>query len=278
MTSAPLVRKGTPGAVLVVVLLLPGLAVAEGAQGEAADTAEARGSIYRISWAVDIPVVAAGAIGTSVPFLMSSELVDTRCPCDRSHINALDRLAVGLHSAVADTIGNVGVAVAVAAPVALELLTVHAGRTLVEDLTVFAEVMAVNGGLVTLSKFIVQRPTPRTYEGDAKLVSSPGGYLSFYSGHTSFTFASLSYGAVTLGARNQQFVWPWIVTGVVGGGVATVMVLGGAHFPTDVAMGALAGSAIGIAIPLLHRRGPKRPGLALLPGPEGRGLAVQGRF
>jgi len=151
-------------------------------------------------------------------------------------------------------------------------------QTMFEDLVVFAEVMAVNGGLLALSKFVVQRPTPDTYAGNPKLIHAPGGYLSFYSGHTSYAFASLSFMSMTLSIRNHQRIWPWIVTGLMGGTVATVMVLSGAHFPTDVAMGAVAGTTVGVGVPLLHLRPSKRVRLGLLPGPGGRGLALYGRF
>jgi membrane-associated phospholipid phosphatase len=57
-----------------------------------------------------------------------------------------------------------------------------------------------------------------------------------------------------------------------------VMVLSGAHFPTDVAMGALAGTAVGTLVPLLHLRPSKRVRVDLVPGPTGRGLALVGRF
>jgi hypothetical protein len=271
--------RATTVALLAALLLSAGRAEAAARDGEGAtDVPEERGSIYRLNLALDIPIVAVGAIGTAVPFLMSSTVVDRRCPCDPGHVNSLDHLAIGNHSSTASVIGDVTVGLAVAAPVALELLTVRPMPTLFEDLGVFAEVMAVNGGLVTLAKFTVQRPTPQTYAGDPERVHSPGGYLSFYSGHTSFTFASLSFAAVTLSVRNRQVVWPWIVTGVTGGGVAAAMVLAGAHFPTDVAMGALAGTAVGVTIPLLHLRSSQRLGLDLVPSPAGRGLALQGRF
>jgi hypothetical protein len=270
--------KGTSLLLLAAVLLSPGRAAAgvpsiyrEG------DVPEERGSIFWINLGVDLPILAAGAVGTSIPFLMSSTVVNPHCPCDKGNINIFDRHAVGNHSETAVAIGDVAVGLAVAAPVALTLLTVRPRTTLIEDLVVYAEVMAVNGGLVTLAKFTVQRPTPRAYAGDPRQVTEPGGYLSFYSGHTSFAFASLSFAAVTLSVREHQYVWPWIVTGVVGGGVGAVMVLSGAHFPTDVAMGALAGTVVGVGIPLLHLRSPKRLRLDLLPGP-GHGLALQGRF
>jgi membrane-associated phospholipid phosphatase len=238
-------------------------------------TPEARGSIYRLHPAVDIAIIAVGAVGTAIPFLMSSTVVDERCPCDRNNVNVLDRHAVGNHSGTASTLGDLMVSLAVATPV-IGALASDALPTFVEDMVVFTEVMAVNGGLVTLAKFSVQRPTPRTYAGDPELLDVPGGYLSFYSGHTSFTFAALSFASVSIGVRYHRHLIPWITTAVVGAGVASLMVLGGAHFPSDVAMGALAGTVVGVAVPWLHLRTPGR--LALMPGPGAGGLALRGRF
>jgi membrane-associated phospholipid phosphatase len=239
---------------------------------------EERGSIYQLNLLVDISVTAVGAIGTTVPYLASSTFVHPRCPCDPENVNVLDRHAIGNDSDTAGLIGDVTVGVAIAAPVFMELLTVRPTATLVEDLGVYAEVMAVNGGLLVLSKFVVQRPTPQAYAGDPQSLHVPGGYLSFYSGHTSIAFASLSFMSMTLSIRNHQRIWPWIVTGVTGATVATAMVLSGAHFPTDVAMGAVAGTAVGTVVPLLHLRPWKRVRLGLVPGPGGRGLALHGRF
>jgi membrane-associated phospholipid phosphatase len=258
--------------------LAPSRALANGGGGDTTPSPEERGSIYRINLAIDIPVTAAGAIGTAIPYLGSSVFVDPSCPCDPGHLNLLDRQAVGLHSRTAGKIGDVTVGLAVAAPVVLELLTVRPMTTMVEDLVVYAEVMAVNGGLLALAKFTVQRPTPRAYDGDPGVIDDPGGYLSFYSGHTAYAFASLSFAAVTISFRHRAPVWPWIVTGVAGTGVAAAMILSGAHFPTDVAMGAMAGTTIGVVVPLLHLRRSKRLGLDLVSGPGGRGLALRGRF
>jgi membrane-associated phospholipid phosphatase len=264
------------------LLLSTAAGAAPASNGElepAPGTPEARGSIYRYNLWVDIPVVAIGAIGTAVPYLASWKFVSPSCPCDRASINFIDRGSVGYHSRTAGTIGDVLVSLAVAAPVVYEVVAVRPLSTLIEDLVVYSEVIAVNGGLVALSKFVVQRPTPRSYAGDPKLINDPGGYLSFYSGHTSFAFATLSFGAMTIGARHQRYLIPWLATGLVGTGVATAMVLAGAHFPTDVMMGAAAGTTVGILVPYLHLRAPRELQFAVLPGPGGLpGLSVMGRF
>ena len=81
---------------------------------------------------------------------------------------------------------------------ALRLTIPQACSVLLEDATVYVDTLSVNGALVTAAKYIVQRPLPRTYAGDPALVNQPGGYRSFYSGHTSLVVAALSATAVTL--------------------------------------------------------------------------------
>jgi membrane-associated phospholipid phosphatase len=126
------------------------------------------------------------------------------------------------------------------------------------DAEVFTETLVVNGALVTAAKYIVQRPLPRTYAGDPNLINQPGGYRSFYSGHTSLVFAGLAATAMTMRLRYGEKVWPWVVTGVVGTSVAIERVADGRHFPSDVIVGALMGSATGIAVPWLHARAQSR--------------------
>ena len=79
----------------------------------------------------------------------------------------------------------------------------------------------------------------------------------------------------TLERRYDAGIWPWIATALVGGSVAFERVASGHHFPTDVATGAVVGTAIGVAIPWAHAR---RARVSLVPAPSGQGLALVGRF
>lgn len=59
---------------------------------------------------------------------------------------------------------------------------------------------------------------------------------------------------MTVQYREGQALWPWIFTAVAGSSVAHELVKAGEHYPTDVIVGALVGTGIGIAIPALHHR------------------------
>jgi len=156
---------------------------------------------------------------------------------------------------VLDDASDATAGVVLVAPVILDALDVGLSKTWVEDVTVYGEALAVNGALVTAAKYTVQRPLPRTYAGDPGLLHQPGGYRSFYSGHTSVVVAALSVTAMTLNLRHDQRLWPWVLVLGVGTMVAAERIAAGRHFYTDVAVGAVAGAAVGTLVPLAHLRG-----------------------
>ena len=145
---------------------------------------------------------------------------------------------------------------------------------------VLVETILVNGALLSTAKYSVQRPIPRAYSpGLPEVVSSPHAYRSFYSGHTSYTFAALTAGSMTWTMRHGATWWPWVVTAVVGTSVALERLYAGRHFPSDVLVGAAAGTLVGLAVPWLHARARLGPGAVdLEPAPGGAVLAWNGRW
>jgi membrane-associated phospholipid phosphatase len=227
-------------------------------------------SVYHFSPQVDVPITLVGAAGIALPYLFEHQLIRRRCPCDPRTVNAFDRGAIGNRSDFARHLSDATVAAAVVVPLVLDAKAVGAGRVWNEDAAVLFETLAVNGALVTAVKYIVQRPLPRTYAGDSALIVEPEGYRAFYSGHTSTAFAGLAAAAMTLRYRYGAKAWPWIVTGVVGTSVAIERVADGRHFPSDVIVGAVMGTAVGIVVPALHARHGGRARLSTQPLRDGR--------
>jgi membrane-associated phospholipid phosphatase len=128
------------------------------------------------------------------------------------------------------------------------------GPVFLEDATVYAEALAVDEGLTTLTKYATRRPRPRAYAGDPAEIRSTDGYLAFFSGHTSVVTAAMTVTALTLQKRHGHRVWPWIMAAAVGAAVAAQRVAAGQHFYTDVVAGFAVGAATGAAVPLLHAR------------------------
>jgi membrane-associated phospholipid phosphatase len=233
--------------------------------------------LYDVNLILDGAVIAASVSATIGIYAFAAGSIDKRCPCDRQEVNPIDRFAVGNDSGIAAAASNVTVGAALIVPVILDWFAVGTTRSYFNDLVVYAESIAVAGALAVTFKQIVQRPLPRTYAGDPALIDSPSGYRSFYSGHTTLAFAALSTASVTITERYGETWVPWVVTAGVGASVAVERVAAGWHFPTDVMAGALAGAAIGVAVPVLHlHRLRLMPFVSAAPGTRNEGLTLAG--
>jgi len=258
---------------VAAVLLLGGTSRAAASDSDS----DSERDVYELHLAVDIPVmVTGGGIGLARA-LYEDHLVRKSCPCDPSTINGLDRWAVHYHSNAASLAADITVYGTMFVLPVVDALDLGFKRPLLDDVVVYAEALAVDTGLQNIVNFAVARPRPRAYAGDPAFVNGAEGYVSFYAGHVATAFTAMSAAAFTLRHRYGARVWPWIATLLVGGSVAVERVASGHHFPTDVATAAVAGTAIGIAIPWAHAR-PSRAAISLAPAPGGRGLALVGRF
>ncbi len=255
------------------------LAIATGptALAEEEESPTSPKEVYQVRLVVDGPIIAVGAAAGLLRTTLASHFVHRSCPCDPSGLNALDRGAVGNHSATAGTLADVTVFMALGVPPVLELLDVGASMAFVEDVTVMSETVMVAILFQQLANVAAQRPRPRTYAGDPAFVNSDEGYLSFYAGHVSTGVAAVTAAAYTVRLRHGEQVWPWLVTGAVGGSLAVERVASGHHFPTDVLTGLAAGVSIGLAVPWLHAHSPGAH-LTVSPGPGDAGLAIAGIF
>ncbi len=256
---------------LALALSLALAAPARAADRDAPDEAQ---SVYAVSLPVDGAISAAAGLAALVPYLLQDRIIRVRCPCDRSEVPRFERFVIGYRSQAADVGSDTLAALSVAVPAGADVLLLGGGRPLLEDAVVFTQTLLVNGAIVTTVKDAVQRPTPRAYAGDAPIVSKPTGYRSFYSGHTSTAVAALTAAAWTARLRYGAGAWIWAVVGGVGASVGALRIAGGNHFPTDVATGALAGFAVGTAVPLLHRRGRR----SILLAPTRDGVTLAGEF
>lgn len=230
--------------------------------------------VYDLHLAVDIPVTVAAGSAALVRILWRDDLARKSCPCDPAGLNALDRGAVGNRSNAADVAAEVTVYGTMLALPLLDLWDLGSSRALGQDLMVYAEALAVSTALQNALNFSVARPRPRTYAGDPKFVNSGEGYLSFYAGHVATAFTATSVAAFTLQQRYRAGIWPWVAMAVLGGSVSVERVASGHHFPSDVAVAAVAGTAIGTTVPLLHlrRRSGVAGGVTIVPAPGGVAL------
>ena len=129
------------------------------------------------------------------------------------------------------------------------------------------EAVTINATLTHLVKNAVRRPRPYTYdpqwraELDEALAAGEfvdaDGQMSFYSGHTSaagaWSFALAHTLAITHDWSWQGRAVPYLAATGVTAWTGVLRVRAHKHFPSDVLVGGLAGAAVGIMVPELHR-------------------------
>ena len=93
--------------------------------------------------------------------------------------------------------------------------------------------------------------TGKTYD-----VNDKDSHISFPSGHTALA-TSLSVSLAMLATLEDSKAAPylWAGAGVASVGAATLRMMAEKHYFTDVAVGALVGTGVGVLVPYLHRRG-----------------------
>lgn len=164
---------------------------------------------------------------------------------------------------------------------------------LLVDGFIYAESGSLTLTLADITKIAVRRPRPIDYKNCAP---GPNGSpstnpacnstdlgLSFFSGHAAGVAAIGATATYLAFIRSPNSPRPWITLGVATALTAFVgyeRVRSGAHFPSDVVAGALAGAAVGVLVPHLHRHKQEAPPVwvGVSPVPGGGSLSLQGLF
>jgi membrane-associated phospholipid phosphatase len=260
----------------VLLLLIAGLTAAApmaSAQAQPPDAA------YERRLKLDVPLIAVTG-GAGIVSLFFDDEVDKVCRCVKAEVNRLDRSTAGRQSDSIDKASYYVVGFAMGLPAAVTYADwKRGGEAAWADSIIVADAVMTNFALNQWVKIAVNRPRPLLYAQppDEEAFKEPDNFLSFYSQHTSMTFATgLSY-ARTFALRHPESRYRWLVYTVAlanGATVAAMRVRAGRHFPTDVITGAAIGSAIGLVIPWLHpKQGSAR--FSFLPTPSGAMFSVR---
>jgi membrane-associated phospholipid phosphatase len=127
------------------------------------------------------------------------------------------------------------------------------------DVVLVAEATAIAMNLNQLVKFSVGRQRPFVRYGnrvEPGRAPDPDDNLSFYSGHTTFTFALAAAAGTVSDLRGYRSA-PWVWAAGLGLAATTgyLRIAADKHYLTDVLVGAATGLAVGIAVPrLFHGR------------------------
>ena len=248
----PMLKKGSPLFVILVVLLFCNLLWSQ--------------TVYEKSSKTDLPIMS-GAIGglglgfylgKSLDPLTQKEVIGLR----QQNVLSFDRWACRNFSPKAAKLSDILLNTCVLSPLLmLASSNLDKGQKWTYAL-MYVETELLTLGITEITKNLAGRIRPYAYNPEVAMqdkIMSSNMRKSFFSGHTSMSFASVAFLAYTYAAIHPDSRWKPVIWGA-GLSAATLVgvlrVVSGKHFPTDVLAGALVGSLIGIIIPRLHELDP----------------------
>jgi len=241
---------------------------------------------------IDLPVTAALGSGWLLSeYAFKAQLAPATCRwCAR---NAFDDAGRALRAAPSQVRGArvasdvIGIALVPAAVLGADALLTWAGggtwREGLVDALLVIEAMVAAQSLNQLVKFAAGRERPFV----ADLVGIEKSFtdepednnLSFFSGHSSYAFSLVAAAATIARARGYRYWWAVLAVGLpLAATTATLRIVGGKHYLSDVLTGSLLGALIGWGVPALFHRpvqaGPVTAQLTV----GASGLALSGRW
>ncbi|MFA5833636.1 MAG: phosphatase PAP2 family protein [Bacteroidota bacterium] len=217
---------------------------------------------YSLHWTTDgitfgsafIVAFTASAIDDSVPMLTIAEIN----VLNKDDINPIDRITAGTFSKTQSQISDVLVGAAIVSPFAL-FLDEEIRNDFGTISTMYLETVLFSTFTPSYGKGGVKRIRPYVYGNSASLADKQDGESrrSFFSGHATWAFStSIFFANVYLDyypdTQYKEYIWG----GAIGlaSTVSILRVTSGAHFISDIVVGAAVGSTIGYVIPYIHRK------------------------
>ena len=204
---------------------------------------------YRMSLAATIALIAMCQSGLWA--------ADGDAPLDKDDVNAFDRLAIFQYSKAQDIASDVTCYSAVLVP--LVFIRAAPSKDLLELGLLYAGSSVVSFGSSELLKRAVSRDRPYMYFDDppSDFLDSKDSEKSFPSRHSAMAFNGAGFTAAVFALKypDSPYRAPAVATAYgLAVATATLRVTGGSHFMTDVAAGALIGSATGFLVPFVNYR------------------------
>ncbi len=241
---------------------------------------------YKTSWTTDgvtfgaaiVVAFTASAIDDSLPQLTLTEIN----ALNKNDINFIDRINAGVFSRSQSKVSDVLVGASILSPL-LFVFDDAIRRDAVTLSTMYLETIMFATFMPSYGKGGVRRIRPYVYGTTASLADKQDAESrrSFYSGHATWAFAtSIFFASVYTDyhpdSEYREHVWG----GAIGlaSAVSILRVTSGAHFISDIVVGAAVGSSIGYLIPFLHRNNSEDISLRLNLTPDHSGFTFSYRL
>lgn len=220
-------------------------------------------SPYKLSWALDVP---AGSVGLGLNFAYF--LIDRKTKplteqqmalFDRNTIPKIDRPAAYNWSKGAALGSDILLISSLTYP-SLLLIDKDIRKDFGKVGAIWAETMFLSTGITNLTKALVKRNRPYTYNPDVPLHKREerDSRYSFFSGHSSVTASMCFMSAkVFTDYHPNHKALPYIWTGaaIIPAATAFLRWRAGKHFFSDILVGYLVGATVGFIVPHLHKLG-----------------------
>lgn len=241
----------------------PLVAVAVAALCFAPDLAEAQSRELRYELKLDIPVtLAAGAVvGAPQAWLLPDACRWCVAPGELNALDASARQALRWQSP--QTAASLSDITAFLATPALSF-GLLAGGAAAEgslsqtpvDLLLSAEATVATIAVTQIVKVVAARQRPFTIGVPSEAICPEDDpYTSFFSGHTSISFAvAVSSGTIASMRGYRTAPWIWATALPLAATAGYLRIAADKHYLTDVLVGAAVGSALGFAIPYVFHR------------------------
>jgi membrane-associated phospholipid phosphatase len=248
-----------PGvAIVALIVLLPSSGFGQSQAASPAPSVPEPSSLRLSPWWDGAVVVA-----SSSTIILSSLIPVESKQGWNTQLMPFDSRLEGHYSARASSLSDALLAADVAVPAAL-IVGQGIHSTMGKQAVIYCETLLLSLALDSLAKPLVGRPRPYTYSNDPVLVEhtrSEGrdAYLSFYSRHAATTFAASVSGAYLFAQSSSDSNARAVVWGAelaLAAATADLRTRAGMHFYSDALVGAVVGTAVGLAVPYLHG-GPK---------------------
>ncbi len=217
-------------------------------------------SPYKLSWKTDGLIIGTGIVSAFVSSSIDDSIEEMTLAeingLNRMDVNAFDRGATKNYSETAARVSDVFLVASAASPFLL-----LGNKETKSDFGIisvmYLETMLHGVFLPSYGKGLAQRVRPFAYNSKAPLEEKLDSETkrSFFSGHTTWAFSTTVFFASVYSQYhpNSKFK-PYVWTGALLAAttVGVMRYSAGAHFPTDILVGAGVGSLVGYLIPKLH--------------------------
>ncbi|WP_273447667.1 phosphatase PAP2 family protein [Neolewinella agarilytica] len=195
-------------------------------------------------------------------------------------INSFDRLGSHIGRDRPRKLSDLGLNVGSGLP-ALVLLSRKSRSDFPKIALLYAETMALTGGITSITKagFLRVRPYVYAPDWDPNQPLESGDRASFLSGHTSLSAAGSFFFARVFAdyhpdSRLKPYVWGLAAT--IPAVTGYLRIRAARHFPSDVLVGYALGASIGYLVPTLHKKPILPRGMTI--SPMGQGMYLSYRF